>query len=88
MKSDDCSTGLHDYCSPCDCECHKHGEIMRIIFLCKTCEYKNRMDLGRKNFTPWPTQFDSLTDAYMHLHATRKDRDDTTHEVIVEIVND
>ena len=22
MKSDDCSSHLHEYCQPCDCECH------------------------------------------------------------------
>lgn len=21
-RSDDCASGLHDYCGPCDCECH------------------------------------------------------------------
>ncbi len=22
MRSDDCSYGLHQYCAPCDCDCH------------------------------------------------------------------
>jgi len=22
-RSDDCSSGLHGFCSPCDCDCHK-----------------------------------------------------------------
>lgn len=25
--SEDCSSGLHDYCTPCQCDCHGFGEI-------------------------------------------------------------
>ena len=25
--SEDCSSGLHDYCTPCQCSCHGFGEI-------------------------------------------------------------
>ena len=25
--SEDCSSGLHDYCTPCQCNCHGFGEL-------------------------------------------------------------
>jgi len=61
---------------------------MKIIFKCQTCDYYNRMELGCKNFIERRIEFDSLTEAYMHLHATRKDRNSNVHEMTVEIVND
>jgi hypothetical protein len=30
MKSDDCASGLHDYCVPCDCSCHKVAPSERV----------------------------------------------------------
>ena len=61
---------------------------MKIIFKCQTCEYINQMKLGYNNFIERRVEFDSLTEAYMHLHNTIKDPNDSIHEVTVEIVND
>ena len=27
LISEDCSSGLHNYCSPCQCNCHGFGEL-------------------------------------------------------------
>jgi hypothetical protein len=30
-QSDDCASGIHDFCNPCDCECHgRELENLRI----------------------------------------------------------
>lgn len=26
-QSDDCASNIHDFCNPCDCECHKKTEF-------------------------------------------------------------
>jgi hypothetical protein len=26
MKSDDCSSGIHEFCNQCDCSCHNEEE--------------------------------------------------------------
>lgn len=28
--TDDCSSGLHDYCTPCQCECHPNLETLQL----------------------------------------------------------
>lgn len=44
--SDDCSSGLHEYCTPCDCECHNdaftdtimawlHSDVSTLIIMTK-----------------------------------------------------
>jgi len=60
MRSADCSTGLHNYCNPCDCECHK-GDLMHEL-----------LDL----ITLMPdTQTQEIIDYIMGLRAARKLRD-------------
>ncbi len=35
LISEDCGSGLHDYCTPCECECHKkwQQELLDLITL-------------------------------------------------------
>jgi len=35
VKSVDCSTGIHDYCNPCDCECHKVKTMRYSCYFCQ-----------------------------------------------------
>lgn len=46
-KSDDCASNLHDYCVPCDCECHS---VNLTFLLCNNCG--KRVSTG---FYPVPT---------------------------------
>lgn len=58
-QSDDCATGLHDYCNICDCECHNHPQCQ--------CVIKNRdpTESQRDWFKRWMCQFHWMqTDYY------------------------
>lgn len=58
---------------------------LQIIFRCQTCEHINSMELGRPNFTPWKTEFESVTDMWRHLYDTHRDYHDSIHEIVPEI---
>ena len=50
--SEDCSSGLHEYCTPCECECHHNlqHELLGLITLMPDSQTKELVDyiLGLK----------------------------------------
>lgn len=58
---------------------------MRIVFVCKTCEYMNSMEAGTDGYAQREMEFDTLTSAYSHLKDTDSGYQTYIHEVIVEV---
>lgn len=44
---------------------------MKIVFVCTTCEYRNRQYAGEKDFNLHQTEYDNLTDAVYHIMDSR-----------------
>jgi len=53
--SEDCSSGLHDYCTPCACECHLKDEFHTMDEL-----YDHRLALNVALFNIWAYQIADL----------------------------
>jgi len=60
----------------------------RIVFICKTCEYRNGQNLGWEGYVLRDIVFTSFTAAWEHLFETQNDRDDSIHQIESEIVED
>ena len=41
--------------------------MKQIIFICRTCQYKNRLETGDHGYEQRQVRFESVTDAYNHL---------------------
>lgn len=46
MRSDDCACNLHEYCNPCDCECHAKDQLTND-------EIKTLYDLLKHQYIPY-----------------------------------
>ena len=59
--------------------------MKQVIFKCNTCEYRNKVELGIKDYILKETEFESLSDAWQHLKDTISDPYTNTHDIIAFI---
>lgn len=60
----------------------------QVVFRCRTCDDRNRAELGLPGFEPLQTQFESLTDVWVHIQDTINLETATPHTVIALITDD
>lgn len=63
--------------------------MMRIKFICHTCEYRNRVETGVDGYEQRQTEFESFTEAWQHLFEIERHQDEVMHdmEAVVESSN-
>lgn len=58
---------------------------MQVTFICRTCEYKNQMETGVDGYQQRQVEFESLTDAALHILDTNASRFDSAHEMVAVV---
>jgi len=55
--------------------------IKSVKFICRTCEDRNKSELGMDEYYPVQTEYDNVSDAWLHLMETYQDNLTSLHHM-------